>query len=447
MKPRSRTDAQQLDLFKARFSQILNPDHPLLILAGKIDWKRFDAALADCFCPDFGAPALSTRLMVGLLYLKHTFNESDESLLERWVENPYWQAFCGFTTMQHEAPIHPTSLVKWRQRAGAERLAELVQETIALALREGEVAPRELQQVNVDTTVQEKNITHPTDSRLLHKAIEKVVAAAKKRGVVLRQSYQRKAKTAAMLAGRYAHARQFQRMRRELRKLKTWLGRVLREVGRKVPSPDEPLEKLLSLCQRLHAQQPTDKGKLYSLHEPDVICISKGKAHKRYEFGQKVALATSNRGNWIVGVQVCQGGPYDGHTLASTLETVAATTGLSVTAAFVDKGYRGHDYEGSATIHVSGSSSRHLSRTVRKRRKRRSAIEPKIGHLKQDHRMGRCFLRGLQGDAINAVLAAAGSNLRKLLGRLFFALMMWLWYRLNSRIAAPMSAQTGIAPV
>jgi IS5 family transposase len=433
MKPRARTDAQQLDLFKAQFSQILNPDHPLLILAEKIDWKRFDAALADCFCPDFGAPALPIRLMVGLLYLKHAFNESDESLLERWVENPYWQAFCGFTTMQHKAPLHPTSLVKWRQRAGAERLAELLQETIALAMREKEVTPQELQQVNVDTTVQEKNITHPTDSKLLHKAIENVVAAAKRRGVTLRQSYKRKAKTAAMMAGRYAHAKQFKRMRRELRKLKTWLGRVLRDVGRKVPCPDEPLRELLSLCQRLHAQQPTDKGKLYSLHEPEVICISKGKAHKRYEFGQKVSLATSNRGNWIVGVQVCEGGPYDGHTLTSTLERIESTTGLPVQAAFVDKGYRGHGYEGSATIHISGSPSKHLSRTMKKRLKRRSAIEPKIGHLKQDHRMGRCFLRGLAGDAINAVLAAAGSNLRKLLGRLFFGLILKLWWAAATR--------------
>ena len=436
MKPRSRTDAAQLDLFKAQFSQILNPDHPLLILAEKIDWKRFDVALADCFCPDFGAPALSTRLMVGLLYLKHAFNESDESLLERWVENPYWQAFCGFTTMQHEVPIHPTSLVKWRQRVGADKLAELLKETLALAVREQEVTPGELQQVNVDTTVQEKNITHPTDSKLLHRAIEKVVAAARKRGITLRQSYKRKAKTAAMMAGRYAHARQFKRMRRELRKLKTWLGRVLRDVGRKIPRPDEPLQKLFTLCQRVHAQEPTDTGKLYSLHEPDVVCISKGKAHKRYEFGQKVALATSNRGNWIVGVQVCAGGPYDGHTLTSTLEHVEATIGLPVKAAFVDKGYRGHGYEGSATIHVSGSSSRHLSRTVKKRRKRRSAIEPKIGHLKQDHRMGHCFLRGLHGDAINAVLAAAGSNLRKLLGRLLLALFLRRWRELTSRFPA-----------
>jgi transposase, IS5 family len=420
MKPRARTDAHQLDLFQAQFDQILNPDHPLVVLSNKIDWGRFDVSLEPCFSENVGAPALPTRLMVGLLYLKHAFNESDESLLERWVENPYWQYFCGYSTFQHELPLHSTSLVKWRQRMGAERLAELLQETIALALREKEVTAHELRQVNVDTTVQEKNITHPTDSKLMRTAIEKLALAARKRGLRLRQTYVRVAKRAAIQTARYAHAKQFKRMGRELRRLRTWLGRVLRDIRRQQPVGDEELESLLCLCERLHRQQPTDSNKLYSLHEPEVVCISKGKAHKRYEFGQKIALATSNQGNWIVGVQLCAGNPYDGHTLSSTLENVSRHTGMEVQAAYVDKGYRGHGYEGPATIHIAGSSSRGLTRTTHRRRKRRSAIEPKIGHLKSDHRMNRCFLRGLQGDAINAVLAAAGSNLRKLLGRLFF---------------------------
>ena len=420
MKPRPSAGSSQLNLFQAQFSQILNLDHPLVILADKIDWTRFDVALAECFHPEVGAPALSIRLMVGLLYLKHAFNESDESLLERWVENPYWQYFCGFSTMQHELPLHPTSLVKWRHRVGADRLAELLKETLAFAVREKHVTARELQQVNVDTTVQEKNITHPTDSKLLFTAIEKLVGAARERGIRLRQTYVRLAKRTAIQVGRYAHAKQFKRMRRDLRKLRTWLGRILRDIGRKQPTPDTEFERLLALCQRVHDQQPTDTGKLYSLHEPEVVCISKGKAHKRYEFGQKIALATSNRGNWIVGIRLCPRNPYDGHTLSSTLENVTQITGLTVQAAYVDKGYRGHGYTGPAMIHIAGNSQRGLTRTARKRCRRRSAIEPKIGHLKSDHRMSRCFLRGLAGDAINVILAAAGSNLQKLLRRLFF---------------------------
>ena len=426
MKPRSQAGGDQFQLFQAHFDQILNPDHPLVMLADKIDWQRFDTALADCYCPDNGAPGKAIRLMVGLHYLKHAFDESDESVVARWIENPYWQYFCGFTTMQHELPLHPTALVKWRGRVGAEKLALLLQETIALAVREKHVSPKEIEQVNVDTTVQEKNIAHPTDAKLALKAILKLGKAAKNRGIALRQSYVRVAKRASIKAGRYAHAKQFKRMRRELKTLKTRLGRLIRDIRRKVSKPDAALENLLALCERLHKQQPQDKKKLYSLHEPEVVCISKGKAHKRYEFGQKVSLATSNRGNWVLGVRLCEGNPYDGHTLTAALADVQSNTGIDVSDAYVDKGYRGHDYEGDATIHIAGSSTRSLTRTKKKRRRRRSAVEPVIGHLKSDTRMRRCFLKGLVGDAVNAMLAAAGFNLRKLLRGLIFALIYWL---------------------
>lgn len=421
-------------MFQAQFEQLLNLDHPLCILAKKVDWNRFDAAFADCYCPDFGAPGKAIRLLVGLHYLKHAFNESDESLLDRWVENPYWQYFCGFDTMQHEVPLHSTSLTKWRQRVGAEMLAELLQETVAMAVREKHVTPQELAKINVDTTVQEKNIAHPTDSRLYHAALVKLARAAKDRGVRLRQTYLRVSKQAAIMVSRYAHAKQFQRMRRKLKKLRTWLGRVLRDLRRQIPAPDESLEQLLGLCERLHTQEKTDSKKLYSLHEPEVMCISKGKAHKRYEFGQKVSLATTNRHNWIVGVRLCEGNPYDGHTLAKAIAGVEMTTSVNVADVFVDKGYRGHDYHGDAAIHLAGSSSRHLSRAMKRRRGRRSAVEPKIGHLKSDHRMERCFLKGLTGDAINATLAAAGSNLLKLLRAIAHALIFWLRYAFSEPV-------------
>jgi len=356
MKPKSRPESNQLQLFQAQFEQLLNHDHPLFVLAGQIDWQRFDTALADCYSPDQGAPAKAVRLLVGLHYLKHTFDESDESLVDRWVENPYWQYFCGFETMQHEWPLHPTSLTKWRQRVGADKLSELLGETLALALREQQVTKSELSQVNVDTTVQEKNITYPTDSKLLHKAIVKLGQAAKDRNVKLRQTYVRVAKKASIMAGRYAHAKQFKRMRGRLKKLRTYLGRVIRDLRRKLPQPGEALETLLARCERLHAQKPTDKNKLYSLHEPEVECISKGKARQRYEFGQKVTVATANRSNWIVGVELCEGNPYDGHTLASAMASIEQTTGVPVTDAYVDKGYRGHDYQARLPRRSQGAS-------------------------------------------------------------------------------------------
>ncbi len=428
MKPKPRPETTQLNLFQAQFEQLLNLDHPLCVLARSIDWQQFEVAFGDCYCPDNGAPAKTIRLLVGLHYLKHTFNESDESLVARWVENPYWQYFCGFDTMQHEVPLHPTSMTKWRNRVGAERLLKLLESTIALAVGNKQISKNELAQVTVDTTVQEKNITHPTDSKLYLKAILRLAKAAGHRGVKLRQTYRRVAKDAAVMVSRYAHAKQFRRMRRKLKKLRTWLGRVIRDLRRKVPQPDVSLESLLVLCERLHAQEKSDKKKLYSLHEPDVMCISKGKAHKRYEFGQKVSVTTTNRGNWIVGIDLCRSNPYDGHTLSQALATAEKITHVNITDAFVDKGYRGHDYRGAATIHIAGGSTRKLTRTQKRRRKRRSAVEPKIGHLKSDNRMRRCFLQGLTGDAINAVLAAAGSNLQKLLRAIAHALIFWLWY-------------------
>ncbi len=255
-----------------------------------------------------------------------------------------------------------------------------------------------------------RRTAHPTDSKLYLKAIEKLPDAAQHRGVKLRQTYTRVAKNAAMMAGHYAHAKQYRRMRRKLRKLRTWLGRVLRDIRRKVPGPDASLEQLLVLCERLHAQERTSKKKLYSLHEQDVQCISKGKAYKRHEFGQKISVATTNRLNWIVGIQLCSGNPYDGHTLASAIKSSGRIAGVRITDAFFVKGYRGLDCEGDATIHFSGSSKQKLTRTQQKPCKRRSAVEPKIGHLKTDNRMARCFLKGLARDAINAILAAAASN-------------------------------------
>jgi len=428
-KPQNR-DA--FELFQSHFDQLLNPAHELVQLAQKIDWARFEAAFAGGYSPDMGAPGKATRLMVGLQYLKYTFNESDESVVERWVENPYWQYFCGYTHLRHKCPIHPTSMTRWRKRVGADRLVELLQETIALAKREGHVTQRDLERVNVDTTVQEKNITYPTDSKLMYRALQKLVKAAQSRGIALRQSYLRVGKIAAIKVSRYAHARQFKRMQRSLRKLRTYVGRLIRDIRRKVSDPDGALATLLARADRVRQQQPHDTHKLYSLHEPEVQCISKGKAHKRYEFGQKVAVASTNRGNWMVAARMMPDNPYDGHTLAETLSVVERVSGVTLTDAYVDKGYRGHGYAGATNIHVAGAAYANRSQSERRRRRRRSAIEPKIGHLKSDHRMDRCFLAGLAGDAINAVLAAAGSNLRKLLRRLAAALLGWLEFVLGT---------------
>jgi IS5 family transposase len=273
--------------------------------------------------------------------------------------------------------------------------------------------------VNVDTTVQEKAIAFPTDAELYNRMREKLVKAAQERCIDLRQSYPRLAKNALYMKYRYSRARQMKRAAKETRKLKTWLGRVARDIGRKVSEPDDELKGLLLLCDRLLAQKRDDKNKLYSIHEPDVECISKGKAHKRYEFGCKVSVATTSRDNWVIGIQALPGNPYDGHTLDDVLSQIERVTDRTVKEVYCDLGYRGHNYTGETKVHLVRRGAK-VKRSLKKWLKRRNAIEPKIGHLKSDNRMDRNYLKGINGDRINALLAGCGANLRKLIKAFLF---------------------------
>jgi len=427
MKPR-RTPSDHDDLFRSRLGQILDPQHPLIRLADKIDWDQIDERVGLCYAEE-GRPGLSPRLMVGLHYLKHAFDESDESVCDRWVENPYWQYFCGEEYLQHELPIDPSSMTRWRDRVGPKLFDDLLGLTIQLALGLKLVKPKQLTEVAVDTTVQPKAIAHPTDARLYDKARRKLVEAAKVEGLPLRQSYARKGPEALRRHGRYVHARQFKRARRQRKKLRNYLGRILREFERRRQSAHaqgfaENTEELLSLCARLYRQQTKSKNKLYALHAPEVVCMSKGKARQPYEFGSKVSVAATLKGGWALDCTSLHGNPYDGHTLSMRLLDIELRTGKKVGLASVDQGYRGHETDEllGVTVLMPKDKKRKgkgkLSRSLRKKLKRRNAIEPTIGHLKHDHRMDRCYLKGEQGDQINALGAAMGLNLRKLLAGL-----------------------------
>lgn len=438
MKPKAATP--QCELFGAHLSELLNPEHPLYVLAERIDWSQFDAAIDACYADELGRPGVNTRLMVGLLYLKHAYDESDESVVARWVENPYWQFFCGLCYMQHELPIDPSSLSKWRKRVGAERLEKLLEATIHTALAMKAVRPQEFQKVNVDTTVQEKAIAFPTDARLYHKMRVALVRRAKSLGIVLRQNYRFHGKRLLAKQGRYAHARQMKRAAKMTRGLKTILGRVVRDIERKAHQlrdqiADEPLRELVAMAHRLLAQTRTSKNKLYSVHAPEVECICKGKVHKRYEFGCKTSVATTSKSNWIVGVEALHGNPYDGHTLGGAIGQVERLTGRTPEDVMVDRGYQGHGYAGSAIVHVVRTIPKRATRAMRRMLKRRAAIEPTIGHLKSDNRLDRNYLTGREGDKINAVLAAAGYNFRKLLRWLVFAPIFRLRWPLIARLA------------
>ena len=434
MKP-NRTDSQR-NLFSFPLEKILDPDHPLVILSAQIDWSQFDDLVDQCYSTE-GRPGCTTRLMIGLLYLKHAFDESDESVVLRWVENPYWQYFCGFHEMQHECPIDPSSLSRWRKRLGADRLEKMLQVTIQVAMKSGMLKPAQTRRVNVDTTVQEKAIAFPTDARLYHKMRVALVRQAQRMGIPLRQSYRFVGKRALFKQGRYAHVQQMKRAARMTRKLKTYLGRVVRDIERKAEKygdrlSQQFLDQQLQLARRLLAQTRTSKNKLYSIHAPEVECIAKGKAHKRYEFGCKASFVTTSKNNWIVGAQALHGNPYDGHTLSGALSQTERLTGVKLEDVVCDQGYRGHNYAGNANVHVVRYISRKAKRSFQRLLRRRSAIEPSIGHMKSDHRLDRNHLTGQQGDRINALLAAVGYNFRKLLRALFFAIIQWLMGRLNT---------------
>ena len=310
--------------------------------------------------------------MAGLILLQHTYNLSDEEIVMRWRENPYWQYFCGFEYFQHDFPIDPTSLIKWRKRIGKEGCEKILALTVQSGIESGTLKVSHIKRVIVDTTVQEKNIAFPTDSALYVKAIEKLTAFAKQLGIELRQTYTRKAKALALQISRYVHASQFKRMRKSLRTLKCLVGRVFRDIQRKASSYDlnrQELSSLLSLVERLLNQTRTTKDKLYSLHFPEVECIAKGKAHKRYEFGNKVAFAIPLKKAFIVGANSFQGNPYDGHTLESSLQKVHELTGIKVEQAFVDQWYKGHNLQ-ETEVFLS-RQKRVVTKTLKRHLKRR----------------------------------------------------------------------------
>ena len=436
MTPQKILDSGQNDFYRSRLDRILNDKHPLFVLADQIDWKTFEEEFGALFVEHKGRPGLPVRLVVGLHYLKYTFNESDESVVERFLENPYWQYFCGYEFFQHKLPLDPSSLVRWRKRIGPKGGEKLLQETLETAKRKKLLTKSHMHRVNVDTTVQEKAIAFPTDARLYHKMRRTLVRDAQERGIPLRQSYTRKSKTALFKQGRYSHARQMKRARRETRKLRTYLGRVDRDIQRKCPHPDHELQNHLALAERIFHQKQKDKNKVYSVHAPEVECISKGKVHKRYEFGCKVPIVSTSRGNWIVGMDAVHGNPYDGHTLKRSLTQAARLTGWQPLKAYCDRGYRGVSQSiPDVEIHLPKGKKKGLKRSVLKWLKRRSAIEPIIGHTKSDNRLERNHLQGKDGDRMNAMLAGCGFNMRKLLKAFLSLIFRWLFPTKNRNLS------------
>ena len=440
------------DFFRSRIDHMIDLRHPLAVLASRMPWQEIEARVAQvfsrkgrtgvampeldlfgeqaqrvCVASNAGRPRVPLRIMIALLYLKHAFNESDEGVVARWADTPRWQFFSGCAYYEDRQPCDATTVVKFRQLLGEEGVEELLAQTINVAVDLKLIKPQELTRVIVDSTVQHKAIAHPTDSRLLETARVKLVDAAKDAGIHLKQTFAKEGKELGRKAGRYAHARQFKRMRRAIKRQRTIVGRLQREIERKASAIGvavrQALGEILNKALRMVGQSGQRKAadgqpKLYAWHAPEVDCISKGKARRPYEFGVKVGIASTFKGNLIVGARAFHRNPYDGHTLNEQLEQATILMQDCAPApdtVFVDLGYRGVDADNPQMRIVHRGKPKRLTALERKQLKRRQAIEPIIGHLKADHRMDRCHLKGEDGDKLHAVLCAAGYNIKWLL--------------------------------
>jgi len=399
--------------FYSTFEEQLSHRHPLYILAKQINWQIFEQTFAVLYSQE-GRPAKPIRLMVSLLMLKHIRNLSDESVVEQWFENIYYQYFSGERTYACGMPCEPSELVHFRNRIGATGIELIFKESIRVNGKDGGE-----QEATTDTTVQEKNITYPTDNKLHRRIIKKCIALARKEGIELRQSYTRTTKKLLLEQRFRNHPKNKGRAKKADRKIKTIAGRLVRDLERKL-TPDS-YQNTLSLFKKVLMQKKADSNKIYSLHEPHTQCMSKGKEHKKYEFGSKVSIMTTKTTGVIIGAINIDKNVHDSKTLQPALEQQQRLTGIILKNNYVDRGYRGVKEVLGTTIILPDKPGKertaYQKQKLRNGFKRRAAIEPKIGHLKQDHRLSRNFYKGVLGDNINVMLAASGMNFKRMMNK------------------------------
>ena len=395
------------------FSDTLDQNHPLYILSNKIRWEIFEESFEPLYCKDNGRPGKSIRLMVGLLMLKHIRNISDESVVEQWSENLYYQYFCGESSFVPGSPCEASELVHFRKRIGESGVELILRESIRVNGKDGDD-----DNVNVDTTVQEKNITFPTDAKMHKKIIDKCKSIVGQEGLSMRQTYTRTLKKLSREQRFRNHPKNRSKARKADKKIKTIAGRLVRELERNLP-PMSKHQTTIELFKQVLRQTRYSKNKIYSLHEPEVCCISKGKEHKKYEFGNKASFVKTDTGV-IVGAMGFRN-EYDGHTLVPALEQVKRLKGKMPKLAKVDRGYRGRKQIGETEILIPSPPKKKMSYYQRKKlssaHKKRAGIEPVIGHLKANHRLNRNFYKGVHGDNINIMLAAAGFNFKRMMNK------------------------------
>lgn len=404
----------QMSIFEVALESFIDMNHELVLLSRQIDWEEVESEFAEYYCADNGRPSVPIRTMVGMMLLKSIYNLSDEGVVARWMENPYMQYFTGEKVFRKRPPMNPIDMTKFRKRIG-EKGAEKIFK-LSLTVNAAEITADEMKQVMIDSTVQEKNITFPTDAKLYRKIVERVLKLSEREGIELRRTYTREMKSLKLKVRFMNHPTRMKEGRKAVKRMRTIARAMVNDIARKMDAFQlQQYRKDIELYLRVINQERSDKDKVYSLHEPEVECISKGKEHKKYEFGNKSAIAKTGSG-LIVSALAFEGNPYDGHTLSAHWEQIRRLTGYTPKEALTDRGYRGKKRVGDMEISIptSGSpvQSYYQKRKARKKFCKRAGIEPVIGHLKSDHRMMRNYLKGTIGDGINTLMAAAAYNMR-----------------------------------
>ena len=407
----------QRDLFNPLLTDFIDMSHELVLLAKKIDWNYFEKEFSR-FYSHTGKPSMPIRFMVGSLILKRLYNLGDETLAQAWVMNPYMQYFCGEAQFQHKFPCDPSDFVHFRKRIGEEGIEKIFTHSVEL---HGSKAKSNI--LLSDTTVQENNVTFPTDAKLAKKIIDKVNQISQKEGIKQRQSYKRVSKNLVRTTYNGKHPKRRKNANKAQRKLKTIAGRVVRELMRKLPEEIlQHYQEELLLYQKILNQKKQDKNKIYSIHKPFTACIAKGKAHKQYEFGNKIGIMVNPKNLVILAVQSFEGNPHDSKTIEPLLNQMQKNLNYLPEEVVYDRGGRGRLNINGVNISTPKPplkrDTRYAKLKKRKKFRRRAAIEPVIGHLKKEFRMGQNYLNGVNSPRINAMLAATGWNLKKLMRKL-----------------------------
>jgi len=413
--------ANQRELFRTRLEDLINPNHELALLAKTIDWQYFENEFKPYYS-DKGAPGVPVRTMVGCLLLKHLYNPGDEKIPEYWVRDVYFQYFCGGVFFEHEFPFNPSDFAHFRKRVGEAGIAKIFAYSIKL---HGAEVPKQAKFVLSDTTVQENNTTFPTDAKLCKKVIDKCNLIADRENIIQRQRFTRESKQLVRDTYNGAHPKRSKQAKKAKKRLKTIANKMLRELDRKMTEPQKTRYKNdMELYKRAVNQQKNDKDKIYSLHKPFTKCISKGKAHKQYEFGNKVGLITGGKKGRkiILAVKAFLENPFDGHTIEPLLNQMESNNVQLPKELAYDRGGKGKSEINGVKIIIPAPPKKtdtlYQKQTKRKKCRARAAIEPVIGHLKTDFRMQQNYLRGEKGVQINALMAATAWNLKKLMEKL-----------------------------